>query len=158
VLLAAGVSPLKGDRGPSGVADNDRRSEMLAYDYPLLGVLWSMFVFFLWVTWFVLLFKVIVDIFRSHDLSGLGKTAWLVFAIVLPFLGVFAYVVARGDGMSEREVARAQSQQQAFDSYVRETAHNGGSADQLTKLANLRQQGVITDAEFENEKAKVLAG
>jgi type VI protein secretion system component VasK len=131
---------------------------MLAYDYPLLGVLWSMFVFFLWVIWFVLLFKVIVDIFRSHDLSGWGKAAWLVFAIVLPFLGVFSYVVVRGDGMAEREVERAQAQQQAFDSYVRETAHDGGSADQLAKLANLRQQGVITDAEFESEKAKVLSG
>jgi hypothetical protein len=132
---------------------------MLAYDYPLLGVLWTMFVFFLWVTWFYLLFKVVADIFRSHDLSGWGKTAWLVFAIVLPFLGVFSYVVARGNGMTQREMERARAQQQAFDSYVRETAGtgtNGGSADQLAKLADLRQRGVISDAEFEREKAKVL--
>jgi Short C-terminal domain/Phospholipase_D-nuclease N-terminal len=132
---------------------------MLAYDYPLLGVLWSMFVFFLWVAWFFLLFKVVSDIFRSHDLSGWGKTAWLVFAIVLPFLGVFSYVIARGNQMTQHEMERAQFQQQAFDSYVRETAAHGtsgGSVDQLTKLASLREQGVISDAEFESEKAKVL--
>jgi type VI protein secretion system component VasK len=130
---------------------------MLAYDYPLLGVLWSMFVFFLWIAWFFLLFRVIADIFRSHDLGGWAKAAWLIGVLVLPFVGVFAYVIARGDAMGRRDVEASQSQKQAFDSYVRDVAHNGGSADQLAKLADLRQSGVITDAEFEREKSKVLS-
>jgi hypothetical protein len=130
---------------------------MLAYDYPLLGALWTMFVFFLWIAWFFLLFRVIADVFRSHDLSGWGKTAWLIVVLVLPFVGVFAYVVARGAEMGRRDLERAEYQRQAFDTYVQETAGNGGSADQLAKLADLRRQGVLTDAEFESEKAKVLA-
>jgi hypothetical protein len=129
---------------------------MLAYDYPLLGALWTMFVFFLWIVWFFLLFRVVADIFRSHDLSGWGKAAWLAFVILLPFLGVFAYVIARGDAMGQRDVDAARAQKQAFDAYVRETAGTGGSADQLAKLADLRRQGVISEAEFESEKAKVL--
>jgi hypothetical protein len=133
---------------------------MLAYDYPLLGALWTMFMFFLWIAWFFLLFRVIADVFRSHDLSGWGKTAWLIAVLVLPFVGVFAYVIARGDEMGRRDVAQAEAQKQAFDSYVRTTARNGGSggsADELAKLADLKSQGVITDAEFERQKAKVLA-
>jgi hypothetical protein len=130
---------------------------LFAYDYPLLGVLWTMFVFLLWITWFFLLFRVVADIFRSHDLGGLGKAAWLFFVIVLPFLGVFIYVIARGEAMGRRDIEAAQAQKQAFDSYVRGVAGDGGTADQLAKLADLRQQGVITDAEFEREKAKVLA-
>jgi hypothetical protein len=133
---------------------------MLAYDYPLLGALWTMFMFFLWIAWFFLLFRVIADVFRSHDLSGWGKTAWLVAVLVLPFVGVFAYVIARGDEMGRRDVAQAEAQKQAFDSYVRTAARNGGSggsADELAKLADLKSQGVITDAEFERQKAKVLA-
>jgi hypothetical protein len=130
---------------------------MLAYDYPLLGALWTMFVFFLWIAWFFLLFRVVADVFRSHDLSGWGKTAWLVAVLVLPFVGVFAYVIARGDEMGRRDVEQAHAQKQAFDSYVRDVAGNGGSADELAKLADLRRQGVINDAEFERQKAKVLA-
>jgi hypothetical protein len=129
---------------------------MLAYDYPLLGALWTMFAFFLWIAWFFLLFRVIADVFRSHDLGGLAKTAWLVAVLVLPFVGVFAYVIARGDDMGRRDVEQADAQKQAFDAYVRETAGSGGSADELAKLADLRRQGVITDAEFEQQKAKVL--
>jgi hypothetical protein len=130
---------------------------MLAYDYPLLGALWTMFGFFLWIAWFFLLFRVIADVFRSHDLSGWGKTAWLVAVLVLPFVGVFAYVIARGDEMGRRDVEQADAQKQAFDSYVRDVVGNGGSADELAKLADLRRQGVINDAEFERQKAKVLA-
>jgi Short C-terminal domain/Phospholipase_D-nuclease N-terminal len=132
---------------------------MLAYDYPLLGALWTMFVFFLWIAWFFLLFRVVADIFRSDDLGGWGKTLWLIAVIVLPFLGVFAYVVARGDSMGRRDVDAARAQKQAFDQYVRETAGTagaGGSADELAKLADLRRQGVLTDAEYESQKAKVL--
>jgi hypothetical protein len=129
---------------------------MLAYDYPLLGVLWTMFVFFLWIAWFFLLFRVVADVFRSHDLGGWAKTAWLLAVLVLPFVGVFAYVIARGDGMGRRDVAAAQARQDAFDAYVRDAAGSGGSADELAKLADLRTQGVITEAEFEQQKAKVL--
>lgn len=130
---------------------------MLAYDYPVLGVFWSMLVFFLWIMWFFLLFRVIVDIFRSDDLGGWAKAAWLIFVLLVPFLGVFVYVIARGDEMGRRDVAQAQARDQAFQSYVRETAGTGGSVDQLAKLADLRDRGVINDAEFEQQKAKVLS-
>jgi len=148
---------------PGGVVDSRcqlrsrRRTDVLAYDYPLLGVLWTMFVLFLWIMWFVLLIRVVADIFRSHDLGGWAKAVWLLFVIVLPFLGVFAYVIARGDAMGRRDVEAMRAQKETFDSYVRDVAGTGGSADQLAKLADLRQQGVITDAEFEREKTKVLS-
>jgi hypothetical protein len=131
--------------------------KVLAYDYPVLGVFWSMLVFFLWIMWFFLLFRVIGDIFRSDDLSGWGKAAWLIFVLVAPFLGVFVYVIARGDAMGQRDVARAQAQDQALQAYVRDAAGTGGSADELAKLADLRDRGVINDAEFEQQKAKVLS-
>ncbi|MFF3334991.1 SHOCT domain-containing protein [Streptomyces sp. NPDC002888] len=132
----------------------------LAYDYPLLSVFWSMLLFFLWIMWFVLLFRVVVDIFRDDDLSGWGKAGWLVFAIVLPFLGVFVYVIARGKNMGRREVAQARSQQEAFDSYIRETAQGGGgpssSVDELARLSEIRARGDISDEEFRRAKEQVL--
>src|SRR5581483_9253367 len=109
----------------------------LAYDYPLLSVFWSMLWFFLWIMWFVLLFRVVVDIFRDHEMSGWGKAGWLVFVIVLPFLGVFVYVIARGKNMGHREIAQARAQQEAFDSYVRETARSGGGSSRVDDLAKL---------------------
>ncbi len=130
---------------------------MLAYDYPVLGVFWSMLVFFLWIMWFFLLFKVIADIFRSHDMGGWAKALWLIFVLVVPFLGVFVYVIARGDEMGKRDMAEAQARETAFQSYVRETAGSGGSVDQLAKLADLRDRGVISEAEFQQQKAKLLA-
>ncbi|WP_020116712.1 SHOCT domain-containing protein [Streptomyces canus] len=134
-------------------------STYLAYDYPLLSVFWSMLWFFLWIMWFVLLFRVVVDIFRDDAMSGWAKAGWLVFTIVLPFLGVFVYVIARGKHMGRREVAQARSQQQAFDSYIRETAKGGGSsADELAKLSEIRAKGDITDAEFARAKELVLSG
>lgn len=130
---------------------------MLAYDYPLLGVIWTTVIFMLWILWFILLFRIVADIFRSEDLGGWGKTLWLVFVIFLPFLGVFVYVLARGKGMTQRSVDRAVSQQQDFDAYVRETAGTSTStADELSKLAALRDQGVLTDAEFNQKKAQLL--
>ncbi|WP_155056336.1 SHOCT domain-containing protein [Streptomyces blattellae] len=133
----------------------------LAYDYPLLSAFWTIFVVFLWILWFVLLFRVIVDIFRDGDLSGGAKAGWLVFCIVLPFLGVFVYVVARGKDMGRREVAQARAQQEAFDSYVRETAGGAGhrptSADELAKLSEIRARGDITDEEFSRAKDLVLS-
>jgi uncharacterized membrane protein len=132
----------------------------LAYDYPLLSVFWSMLWFFLWIMWFILLFRVIVDIFRDDKLNGWAKAGWLVFVIILPFLGVLIYVIARGKHMGQREVAQAREQQAAFDSYVRETAKGGegrpSSADELAKLSEIRARGDITDEEFRRAKELVL--
>ncbi|MFC8358352.1 SHOCT domain-containing protein [Streptomyces griseorubiginosus] len=136
-------------------------STYLAYDYPLLSVFWSMLWFFLWIMWFVLLFRVVVDIFRDDAMSGWAKAGWLVFTIVLPFLGVFVYIIARGKNMGRREVAQARAQQQAFDSYIRETAKGGGgtsSVDELAKLSEIRAKGDITDEEFARAKDLVLSG
>ena len=132
---------------------------MLAYDYPLLGAFWTFLWFFLWIIWIFILVRVIFDIFRSHDLGGWGKAGWLIFVIILPFLGVFVYVIARGKGMSERDVQQAQSQEQQFRSYVQQAAASGSGtpADELGKLAELRDKGVITPEEFEAQKAKILA-
>ncbi len=131
---------------------------MVAYVYPLLGVFWSMLIFFLWIAWFMLLFRIIADIFRSADLGGLAKTMWFIFVIFLPFLGVLVYCIARGGSMAERAYSDASAQQAAMDQYVRQTAGSGGgTADELAKYASLRDQGVITDAEFATKKAQLLA-
>jgi hypothetical protein len=131
---------------------------MLAYDYPLLGVFWTMLWFFLWFAWIVLLVRVFTDIFRSHDMGGVAKALWSIFVILVPFLGVFVYVIARGHHMAERDVAEAQSREQAFQSYVKDVAANGSAskADELAKLAALKDQGVITEAEFQQQKTKLL--
>ncbi|MFE8945859.1 SHOCT domain-containing protein [Streptomyces sp. NPDC007856] len=132
----------------------------LAYDYPVLGVFWSMLVFFLWIMWFVLLFRVIVDVFRDDGMSGWAKAAWTLFVVVVPFLGVLVYLIARGKGMGEREVAQARAQQEAFESYVRQTAQGGtgtSSADELAKLSEMRSRGDITDEEFRRAKQLVLS-
>jgi len=112
--------------------------------------------FFLWILWFFLLFRVILDIFRSKDLGGWGKAGWLIFVIILPFLGVFIYLIARGHSMNERDVQDAQARDQAMRAYVREAATENSPADELAKLADLRERGVISDAEFQQSKAKVL--
>jgi signal transduction histidine kinase len=130
---------------------------VLAYDYPLMGFFWSMLIFFLWFMWIWLLFKIFADIFRSSDLSGFAKAVWIIFVIVLPFIGVFVYIVARGNSMTQRSVAIAQEQQMAFDSYVRETAGTTSAADELAKLAKLKEQGILTDAEFAAKKQQLLA-
>jgi Short C-terminal domain/Phospholipase_D-nuclease N-terminal len=101
---------------------------------------------------------VIFDIFRSRDMGGWGKALWVIFVVVLPFLGVFVYLVARGHAMADRDAEQAQAQRAAFDAYVRDAAGSkGGTADELSKLADLKSQGVISDAEFEQQKAKLLA-
>ncbi|MEJ8670152.1 SHOCT domain-containing protein [Streptomyces sp. MS1.AVA.1] len=132
----------------------------LAYDYPVLGAFWTVMWIFLWVLWIVLLFRIIGDIFRDDTLSGAGKTGWLIFVVLLPFLGVFVYVLARGKGMGEREMKHAQAKQQAFDDYVRETAGGGAGpgneGEQLARLSEVRARGDITDAEFQRAKEKIL--
>ena len=123
---------------------------------PLLDAFLTMMWFFLWVLWLFLLFRIIMDIFRSRDLGGWGKAGWLIFVIILPFLGVFVYLIARGRKMADRDVAQAQEQDQAFRAYVREAAHETSPADELAKLSDLRDRGVITEADFQQGKEKIL--
>ncbi|MFF1271984.1 SHOCT domain-containing protein [Streptomyces marokkonensis] len=134
----------------------------LAYDYPLLSAFWTMLMLFLWIVWLVLLFRVVVDIIRDDALSGWAKTGWLVFTIVLPFLGVFVYVIARGKNMGRREMAQARAQQEAFDAYVREAAGGAGgrssSVDELARLSEIKARGDISDDEFRRAKELVLSG
>jgi Short C-terminal domain/Phospholipase_D-nuclease N-terminal len=129
-----------------------------SYSYPLLGAFWTIFLIFLWVLWFWILITVFIDIFRSHDLNGVEKTLWFLFVLFIPLIGVLVYLIARGGKMHQHEVADAKAQDQAFRAYVQEAAGTETSpADQLTKLAELRDRGVITPEEFEREKAKILA-
>ena len=133
---------------------------MLASDYPILDIFLTMLYFFLFFIWIWLLIVVFVDIFRSHDMSGVIKALWVIFIIIVPFLGVFVYLIARGGKMHERAAAEAAQQQKQFDTYIKKTAGAGGGTDtasQLSKLADLKSQGVLSDAEFEAQKAKVLA-
>jgi len=129
----------------------------LLADYPFLDVMWTMLVFFLWIAWFWILFGVWGDIFRRHDLSGLGKTGWFIFTLVLPFLGVFIYVVSQNDGMSQRNLERAQAQRAQMDDYVRSTAASGGAAAEIEKAKQLLDSGAITQPEFDALKQKALA-
>ncbi|GAA2641086.1 SHOCT domain-containing protein [Streptomyces vastus] len=131
----------------------------LAYDYPVLGAFWTVLWIFLWVMWIFLLFRVIVDVFRDDSLSGGAKTGWLVFTIVLPFLGVFVYVVVRGKDMGRREQAHVRAQLDETNRYIRETVGAtgpAGEADQLAKLSEIRARGDISDDEFRRAKEKVL--
>jgi Short C-terminal domain/Phospholipase_D-nuclease N-terminal len=130
---------------------------MLAADYPFLDLMWTMVVFFLWIMWFWLLFTIFADIFRRHDISGLAKTAWIVFAILLPFLGVFVYLITQNVGMTERQLQRTRAERDRFDEYVRETASSGGAATEIDTAKQLLDSGAITQAEFEALKQKALA-
>jgi hypothetical protein len=131
---------------------------MLAYDYPILGLFWTMLIFFLWMAWIILLFRVFADIFRNKEASGISKALWTIFVILVPFLGVFIYLCVEGRHMAHRDLSRAQENEAAFQSYVRETAGSGASsADELAKLAELHSSGVLSDAEFATQKAKILA-
>jgi ABC-type multidrug transport system fused ATPase/permease subunit len=131
---------------------------MLAYDYPLLGAFWTILWLFLFFIWIWILISVFVDIFRSQDLGGWGKALWVIFVIILPFLGVFIYLIARGGKMHERAAQQAAQQEQDFRGYVQQVAGDSNPADQLAKLADLKDRGVITDEEFATQKAKILAG
>ena len=128
---------------------------MLASSYPFLNVMWTMLVFFMWVLWFWLLFGVFADIFRRHDLSGWGKTGWILFTIILPFLGVFVYLISQSQGMTERNLERADAQQAAFDAQVRKSA--GGAASEIEAGKKLLDSGAITQTEFDTIKTKALA-
>ncbi len=129
---------------------------VFAADYPFMDVLWSMIIFFFWVIWIWIVITVLIDIFRRHDIGGWAKAAWVIFVAVLPWLGVLIYLIAQHDGMRERSIKQAQSQQQAFDDYVRDTAGGGAAAD-IAKAKELLDSGAITQAEFDALKAKALA-
>ena len=127
-----------------------------SYSYPLLGAFWTIFMIFLWVIWFWILITIFIDLFRSHDLSGWVKALWFIFILIFPLIGVLVYLIARGGKMHEHAVRDARQQEADFRSYVQDAAGPPSSADQLAKLADLRDRGVITAEEFEREKAKIL--
>jgi Short C-terminal domain/Phospholipase_D-nuclease N-terminal len=128
---------------------------LIAADYPFLEVLWTMILFFAWVAWLWILFTVFADLFRRDDIGGWGKAGWVVFVIVLPFLGVLIYLIAQHDGMRERSARQARAQRQAFDQHLREAA--GGSATEIAKATELLDAGAITQEEFDAIKAKALS-
>jgi hypothetical protein len=132
---------------------------MLASSYPVLDAFLTILYFFMFFIWIWLLIVVFGDIFRSHDLGGMAKALWCILIIVIPYFGVFIYLIARGGKMHERAAQAAAQQQKAFDQYVRQAAGTPGedTASQLSKLADLKNQGVLTEAEFEAQKAKILA-
>ena len=128
---------------------------LIAADYPFLDVLWTMILFFAWIAWIWIAITCFADIFRRHDIGGWSKALWIVFIIVLPFLGVLVYLIAQHDGMRERSVRQVEEQRAAFDTYVRETA--GGSAAEIAKAKELLDAGSITQEEYDAIKAKALA-
>ena len=130
---------------------------VLAAEWGTGQVFWSMLWFFLWVIWFWMLITVFGDIFRSRDLSGGGKALWSIFVIVLPYLGVFIYLIARGHRMGENAAEAAREQDAALRQYVQEAAKTPSAADELAKLAKLRADGTINDAEYAQLKEKALA-
>ena len=132
---------------------------VLAYDYPFLDIMGTMLVFFAWVIWFWLLITVFADVFRRHDIGGGAKVLWLLFVIILPFLGVFIYLIAESKGIAERNQERAEASQQQFNDYVQNVAASGGggSAAEIEKAKSLLDSGAITQAEFDALKAKALA-
>ena len=130
---------------------------MIASSYPLLDLFWTILWIFGFIIWIWLLIMIFGDIFRSHDMGGGAKALWTIFVIVIPLLGILIYLVARGGGMHERAAQQAQQQQQAFEAYVRQSAGASNTADELAKLVDLKNSGALTDAEFEAQKAKLLA-
>jgi hypothetical protein len=124
---------------------------------PLLDLFWTMFLFFLWVVWFWLLITVFADIFRSDDLSGWGKAGWVVLTVLLPYLGVLAYLVARGRSMQERQGQRQRQLEEATASYIRGVASAPSTTEELARLAQLREAGALTEEEFASQKARILA-
>ena len=125
--------------------------------YPQGGVLWTMFVFFMWILWFMLLFTVFGDLFRRHDIGGWGKTGWVILVIILPFLGVFIYFIAEGKGMAERNVKQAQASQAEMDNYIKSVSTSSGATGEIAQAKQLLDSGAITQAEYDSIKAKALS-
>jgi general stress protein CsbA len=132
---------------------------VLAADYPFLDVLWTMIIFFAWVVWIWMIVVIFTDVFRRRDIGGWAKAAWIVFMIVIPFLGVLAYLIAQHDGMAQRSEEQAQARRQQFDDQVRVAAGEGGGgpAGEIEKAHQLLEKGAIDQAEFDAIKAKALA-
>ena len=131
---------------------------MLAADYPFLDIFWTMLIFFLWIAWFFLLFRVIADVFRRRDIGGGGKTLWLIFVIIVPFLGVFIYLIAEGHKMGERDMKQAQDAQTQFDDYVKSVAGSGGgAAAEIEKAKGLLDSGAISQEEYDRLKQRAMA-
>ena len=130
---------------------------VLASDYPFLDIVGTMLIFFAWVIWFWILIRVLVDVFRRHDLSGWSKAGWTLFMIVLPFLGVLIYLISHGKEMGQRDIEQAQANRAQFDEYVRSTAAADGGAAQIAQAKSLLDSGAITQAEYDSLKAKALA-
>lgn len=129
---------------------------MLAADYPLLNVFFSILFFFLFIMWLWIAITVMIDIFRSSDMSGLTKAIWVLAIVILPYLGVFIYLIARGGSMADRQVQDAKASEAAFQEYVREAAGQSSPADQLSKLADLHDRGHLSADEFAAQKARIL--
>jgi Short C-terminal domain/Phospholipase_D-nuclease N-terminal len=127
---------------------------LIATDYPFLDILWTMIIFFFWVIWIWIVITVLIDVFRRHDIGGWAKAAWVVFVVILPWLGVLVYLIVEHDGMRERSTKQAAAQKQEFDQYVRDAA--GGSAAEIAKAKQLLDAGTITQEEFNALKAKAL--
>ncbi len=130
---------------------------MIAADYPFLDIVWTMLIFFAWVIWFWLLITVFTDIFRRRDTSGAGKVLWMIFVILLPYLGVFIYLIANHDGMTERNIEQMRAKQAQMDDYVKSVAGSGGAAAEIEKAKGLLDSGAITQSEFDAIKQKALA-
>jgi signal transduction histidine kinase len=129
-----------------------------AYQYPLANVFLTMFWLFIWILWIFLLIRILMDIFRSDDLGGWGKAAWIIFIILVPFIGVLVYVIVRGHSMQKRDMQSAQAADQAMRAYVQSAAGSSTSAaEEINKLAELRDRGELSPQEFEAQKAKLLA-
>jgi hypothetical protein len=146
-----------GEYAPNSQAIEGRPALMvMAADYPFMDVLWTMIIFFFWVIWIWVVITVLIDVFRRDDVGGWAKAAWVIFVVILPWLGVLVYLIAQHDGMRERSIEQAQAQRQAFDDRVRDAA-GGGSAGEIGKAKELLDSGAITQEEFEALKAKALA-
>jgi hypothetical protein len=130
---------------------------LVGADYPFLDVLWTMLIIFAWIIWFWLLITVFSDLFRRRDTSGFAKVLWIIFVIVLPFLGVFIYLIVNHDGMTDRSMKQAQAAQAQMDDYVRTVASSGGAAGEIEKAKGLLDSGAITQSEFDAIKAKALS-
>jgi hypothetical protein len=129
---------------------------LIAADYPFLNILWTMIIFFAWVAWLVILFRIVADLFRRHDVSGWGKAGWMVVLIVLPFLGVLIYLIANGEHMAKRDAEQASAARADFDDYVKSVADTGGPAAEIDRGKQLLDSGAITQVEFEAIKAKAI--
>jgi hypothetical protein len=130
---------------------------VLAADYPFLDVLWTMIIFFVWIAWFMLLFRVVGDVFRRRDIGGGKKTAWLLFVLFVPFLGVFCYLIANSDDMARRQIGEMQAAQDRMDDYVKSVAGSDGAAAEIERAKGLLESGAINESEFAAIKAKALA-